>query len=266
MGNPGVNLPPFVGVVTFDPMSTLRYQLLEQTVRSIEKAFPTSELFLLDNRSSDGSAEAIDELLGPRGIECAECGRVQQRGRWHVCHEIEVEGLPDTNRTPGAGRARLYHHMARHAWGSTKKNGWWCPFWVWSDDDMLWKPGAEAKLRHFWHDAPEDVGIVSGLLEPVWQWNTPRRTVTGGGVNVVVRDSAPGAAWTFNSDLTALVTSEPFWRFGYDFELCKQLRGADIDVGGMDLAEHIGWGYSTHGNDANEHVDVRPLDRERWGV
>jgi hypothetical protein len=39
-----LTLPPLVGVVTYNPMSTLRFELLERTVRSIEKAFPTAEL------------------------------------------------------------------------------------------------------------------------------------------------------------------------------------------------------------------------------
>jgi hypothetical protein len=50
-----LTLPPLVGVVTYNPMSTLRFELLERTVRSIEKAFPTAELLLLDNGSTDGS-------------------------------------------------------------------------------------------------------------------------------------------------------------------------------------------------------------------
>ena len=47
--------PPFVGVVTYNPMATLRFPLLESTVRSLEIAFPTSRLFLIDNVSSDDS-------------------------------------------------------------------------------------------------------------------------------------------------------------------------------------------------------------------
>jgi len=241
-------------------MSTLRFELLEQTVRSIEKAFPTSELFLLDNGSTDGSWDAVEELLGPKGIECAECGRVQQRGRWHVNNK---PGEPEGNYTPGAGYHRLYYHMFGHTQGGQAV----APYWVWSDDDMLWRPGAEEKLRLFWAEAPKSIAIVSGLLEPVWHWNTPRETVEYGGVRALVRDSAPGAAWTFGRTCPIPIPCRSeLHDFGCDYESCKLLRSRGFKVAQMDLADHIGWGYSTHGNDANEHVDGRPLDREKWGV
>jgi hypothetical protein len=32
----------------------------------------------------------------------------------------------------------------------------------------------------------------------------------------------------------------------------------------MDLADHIGWEASTHGNEAIK--DSKPLDRDKWGV
>ena len=249
-----------VGVVTHNPMATLRFELLEQTVRSIERAFPTAALFLIDNGSTDGSWPTVQELLGPKGIACAECGREQECGRWHTARDTAD---PRDNFTPGAGRHRLYYHMFRHTQNGEHR----APFWVWSDDDMKWKEGAERKLRHFWYEAPPDIVIASGLLEPVWHWNTPRRVVEAGGVRALVRDSAPGAAWTFREPRDIPVPSnEKMMRFGYDFESCKLLREHHLLVAQLDLADHIGWGYSTHGNEANHHVDARPLDREKWGV
>ena len=46
----------------------------------------------------------------------------------------------------------------------------------------------------------------------------------------------------------------------------KLLRGYGCKIAQMDLAEHIGWGFSTHGNDADQHLDGKPLDRDKWGV
>lgn len=250
---------PFVGVVTFNPMATLRFEVLEQTVHSIEKAFPASELFLIDNCSTDGSWDAVCEVLGDKGIFCRECN-TNQRGRWHAARGGD---FPPDNFTPGAGRFRLRGHMNDHVFSKSVVEQ--SPFWVWSDDDMLWKPGAEAKLRHFWAEAPSDIDIVSGLLERVWHWNTPRETVDAGGVRVLVRDSAPGAAWTFRTPrVLDLPTTSALWRFGYDYESCKMVIARGAKVAQIDLAEHLGWECSTHGNEANQ--SGRPLDRERWGV
>lgn len=254
-------LPPLVGVVTYNPMATLRFELLERTVRSIEKAFPTSELFLLDNGSTDGSWDAVQELLGVSGTKCAECGGAQQRGRWHAKRD---QGPPEGNFTPGAGCHRLWYHLFAHTDGGRAR----APFWVFSDDDLVWREGSETKLRRFWDAACDsDIAILGGLLEPVWHWNTPREAVEYGGVRVLVRDSAPGAGWTLGEPrLLPVPCNEQLHCFGFDYEACKILRSRGYKVAQVDLTEHIGWGFSTHGNEANEHLDGRPLDREKWGV
>lgn len=290
------SLPPFVGVVTFNPMATLRFELLEQTVRSIEKAFPTGELFLLDNLSDDGSQAAVGEMLGELGVRCSECG-TRMRGRWHVPQPQRASlcKVPPDNRTPGAGRARLLAAQMEHFPSRSLDVVWnvlqYYPsgpetyqgepvvlpsFFAWSDDDMVWRPGAQATLSKFWDAAPtcihhpDRVRILSGLLEPVWHWNTPRRTVEHGGVRVLLRDSAPGAAWTFRGAPIRLlrpgtieVPGDELWRFGYDYQMCRTMPEG---VAQIDLAEHIGWGFSTHGNEANEAPETKPLDREKWGV
>jgi hypothetical protein len=256
-----LTLPPLVGVVTYNPMSTLRFELLERTVRSIEKAFPTAELLLLDNGSTDGSWDAIVELLGGERTPCIGKLTCSKCGRWHLTDAV---GDPAGNFTPGAGCHRLYYHMFAHTDGGQAR----APFWVFSDDDMAWKEGSETKLRRFWEAAREtDIAILGGLLEPVWHWNTPREVVEYGGVRVLVRDSAPGAGWTLGEPrLLPVPCNEKLHCFGFDYETCKLLRSKGYKVAQMDLAEHIGWGFSTHGNEANEHVDGRPLDRDKWGV
>lgn len=115
---------------------------------------------------------------------------------------------------------------------------------------------------------------MSGLLEPDWHWNKPIEAIEAGGVRVLVRESAPAAAWTFRH--TGRGIAEDFMGdhgddvfvsdFGEDYEYCQRLRRRGLRVAQLDLATHIGHGYSTHGNDAAEHVDSRPLDREKWGI
>ena len=137
---------------------------------------------------------------------------------------------------------------------------------VFSDDDMEWKEGAEQKLIALWSQAPADLAIVSGLLEPDWHWNTPRETLTLAHTNVLVRDSCPGAAWTFRAPDWGIIKKHIVKDFGYDHKACVALRKDGYRVAQIDLAEHIGWGFSTHGNEANQAVDSRPLDRVKWGV
>lgn len=218
-----------VGILTHNVLSTLRSELLGRTLASIRKAFPSASVLLLDNNSQDGSKEHVLQLGGV-----------------HHC---------DGNGTPGMGRLAIANALPRDA-----------DIVVFSDDDMEWKGGAEDKVRNIWSQAPSDLIIVSGLLEPVWHWNTPRETLTLAHTNVLVRDSCPGAAWTFRAADWGIIKRHVVKDFGYDHKACVALRGAGYRVAQIDLADHIGWGYSTHGNEADTHLDARPLDRERWRV
>lgn len=222
-----------VGILTHNVLSTMRSELLERTLTSVQKAFPSVSPFLLDNNSTDGSAEHIKSLGG--------------------VHFNEGNGKPGTGRLammdvlmpPGHDNYDLI---------------------VFSDDDMEWKEGAEQKLIALWSQAPADLAIVSGLLEPEWHWNTPRETLTLAHTNVLVRDSCPGAAWSFRAADWGIIKKHMVKDFGYDHKACVALREADYRVAQIDLADHIGWGFSTHGNEANEAIDSRPLDRAKWGV
>jgi len=135
---------------------------------------------------------------------------------------------------------------------------------VFSDDDMVWKPGAEDKFKEIWTCAPDDVKVVSGLLEKVWHWNTARETVQCGNVPILVRDSCPGAGWSFRMNDWDMISKLLPDTFGYDHKTCVALLKKGFRVAQVDLAEHIGWGCSTHGNEADE--GGVELDRERWGV
>jgi len=250
-----------VGVMTHNALSELRLDLLERTLESIAHAFPNSLLCAIDNGSNDGTSEVLDDL-------------VRHLGPWHTrCYDPDDEATPwgNQNFTPGMGRNRLMSFMDQvcsEQWGvnhDTQLYG--KSFFVWSDDDMIWRPGAEKALHRFW-SAPEaerdGVMILSGLLEPEWHWNTPRRVVEAGGVRVLVRDSCPGAAWSFGNPRAVWPMDSELAQFGYDHKTCLQMLERGCSVAQIDLAEHIGWDASTHGNRAIE--DSRPLDRDKWGV
>jgi glycosyltransferase involved in cell wall biosynthesis len=232
--------PDFVcAVTTFEPFATMRFELLERTVRSMRVAFPDDALFIFDNGSADGSHDAVAQLAESTGALLVS----------------RYKHLP--NRTPGAARACLFEHFLRIRNGNEIA--------VLSDDDMVWHPDARKRLREVWHHAPDKLQIVGGLLEPEWEWNKPIEAVDVGSERILLRESAPGAAWTL--PISRMIRCcggriEPV--FGYDVKMCKWLRAMDFDIGQMDLADHIGWEGSTHGNRAIEHA--MPLDRKRWGV
>jgi hypothetical protein len=138
---------------------------------------------------------------------------------------------------------------------------------VCSDDDVVWKADAASFLADWMAEAPEDVAVLSGLLEPEWSWNTVRGVVDSGGRRALWRDSAPGAAWCYRRRHMGLIfpIGEVLREdLGEDYEACLKLRAAGYRVAQADLAEHVGVGRSTHGN-ASE-TWAKPLDRARWGV
>jgi hypothetical protein len=269
-----------VAVMAHNPLSTMRFDLLERTVASIDVAFPTAKRKLLfDNASTDGSNHSILALALQK--------------KWDF---VKRSGA---NATPGAGRNAMLGELL----------GDWPPpvpaeLFVMSDDDMEWHADAGEKLLRFWSNrtVPEELAIVSGLLEPEYDWNTPRGMIEAhadlreddDGVvhmqphhgRVLWRDSAPGCAWTFVAGGCHHGLAPHYFTmrhegmrvhgretvfindFGYDYEYCKRLREGhhQLKVAQMDLAEHIGWDATTHGNAARDDLRVKPLDREKWGI
>lgn len=260
-----------IAVMTHNAMSTLRVDLLERTLESMALAFPKADArWLLDNGSSDGTFEMLHS------------GQMASTHGWKVRQRL------GENTTPGAGRNALLALLL---------GGWPPPLEpeiiVLSDDDMLWKVGSQNTLSRLWGHprCPDDLAIVSGLLEPEYPWNAVREAIQIGddrdGVRVLVRASAPGAAWTFRYGGSRAHGIGPLYHacnsladgdmvngrrtvfvedFGYDSLFCKELATVGLRVAELDLADHIGWGCSTHGNDAVNDVRTKPLDRKKWGM
>ena len=222
-----------VAVKTFQPTAGLRWGLLERTMDSVRENFASAKCLLYDNSPTDDDAEQLMSLLGEWRFGMTKDG---------------------TTHTPGDGANRLVK-IAGDLWS--------VDVLVTSDDDMAWKPGAQEKLNAFWSEAPEDVTICCGLLEPVWEHNKPRELVEAGGQKALVRDSVPGAAWSFRmrhvKRIFPVVAD-----FGYDTRACERLLSQGHRVCAMDLCDHAGWGASSHGNEMLRRA--RPLDREKWGI
>ncbi len=235
-----------VGVLTHNAIATGRFELLEGTIASLRVAFPGCEPLVLDNGSTDGTAEYVAELPGGVAYVPDDGNTTPGRGENQLVKRLllATPGLPDAFTIGGraVGGADII---------------------VCSDDDMSWHPGADDVLRRFWAEAPEDIVLLSGLLEPVWDWNTPRGIVEAGGVRALWRDSAPNAALTFRA--ADWKKFGPFEEtFGQDHKACVAIRERGGRVAQVDLADHAGWGYSSWGNEAIK--GARKLDREKWGV
>lgn len=131
-----------------------------------------------------------------------------------------------------------------------------------SDDDVEWASGWLRPVVQFFERAPGDVVLLSGLMEPVWEWNGPTGVVEAGGVRALVRDSVPGASWMFRAEDWAKIGPVAEDRT-HDVAGCKRLRQHGYRMAALDLAEHIGYAQSTLGNTV---ASGKPVDREEWGI
>lgn len=229
-----------VGVLSYNVVSGLRAALLDETLASIQRAFPDAEWHLLDNGSSDHSFVDYKPPLG-----------------WFF-HSTIAEST-----TPGAGRNRLVAAMVAGGKGSPGD------IVVLSDDDMRWRPGAQATLHDFWHYAAADLAIAGCYLEPEYPWSRPIETLTVGGVRALVRETVPAAAWSFPRRVwTAAVGLGPLKTTlegdGEDIDACRRLAAAGKRVVAIDLAEHIGAGYSQLGNDEARRLIGKPINKKAW--
>ncbi len=216
-----------VGILTHNQFRFGRHELFLQAVRSLQAGGYPFDLYVLDNGSTDESPDYV------RGIG----GTV----------------LQDRISTCGHGMNATIGICARVS-----------DLVVFSNDDIKWHPGAIAKLVRFWESAPADVLIAAGILEPDYPWNTPRERIEYGGVSALVRDTAPGGAWTLRSaDWPRIgpIPEAPGWD---DVPTCNRLREKGFRVCQIDLADHVGEDHSTWGNESRQIG--KPLDRKAWGL
>jgi glycosyltransferase involved in cell wall biosynthesis len=217
-----------VGILTHNLFKFDRVELFKQTVRSLKDAGRPFRLYIVDNGSTDETGDYVRSF-----------GGTILRDRVHSCGH----GMNATISICAESGADLV---------------------VFSNDDIIWHPGAFAELEKFWSEAPDDVLIAAGLLEAEYPWNTPRERIEAGGVAALVRDTAPGGAWTLRAkdwSVIGPVPEAPGWD---DVPTCNRLRTKGYRVCQIDLADHVGEKHSTWGNISN--VLAKPLDRKVWNV
>lgn len=219
-----------VGILTHNAVATLRWGLLERTLASVEKAFPETRILVLDNGSTDGTAEAVRRVASERAI-------------------VVPYEPPDGVHTPGRGRNEIAKQFLQLG----------ADLWVFSDDDIEWEDGAQDTLEFLWSHASADLALLSGLREAEFPWSQiiGTRIVSDGNRSECFefRTSAPAAAWCFPRTKWPLIGPVPEddprieGNIGEDVQVCRRLVEQGHRLGQVALAEHIGQGYSAFGND-----------------
>jgi GT2 family glycosyltransferase len=217
-----------VGVLTHNVYKHDRFDLLRNTLKSLQQTEVPFDCYVVDNHSTDGT-EAYVEALGG-----------------HLCRDAVF--------TCGHGMNVTMQILADSG----------ADLCVFSNDDIEWHEGYLEKLTAFWSEAPDDLLVCSGHLEPVYFWNTPRHPITCGGVTALVRDTAPGGTWTFRVKDWPTIGPVPETHGEDDVPTCYRLTQQGYLVAQMDVATHVGEDASTWGN--GSYLHAQPLDRKQWGL
>lgn len=218
-----------IGILTFNQFSHERHELFLRTVKSLTGQMTADDsLYIVDNNSGDETAAYVASLGGT----CLtgplnSCGR-GMNATISICAAAEPDIV------------------------------------LFSNDDILWAPDALTRLAAFWAEAPADLIIASGLMEESFPWNVARERIEFGGIEGLVRDSAPGGAWTMRASNWGLVRPVPEAPGWDDVPTCTRLRNKGYRVAQLDLADHLGEDLSTWANDSKRWE--RPLDRAAWGL
>lgn len=213
-----------VGLLTFDHIRTGRSQDFHRTLDSISRERP-DQLVVLTNGSTDGTERVVEEMGGI---------------------------VDDTDSRIFYGNTRLIEELRDN------------DLIILSADDLEYKEGWLERVASFMEVAPPHLALASAYLEPIWAWNTPRRTVTYGGQKALIRDSVCGSSWIFRSEDWDWIGPFPEQMPGEDLIVCQKLAHLGKKMAALDLSEHIGEERSAWGNQS--HLTAEPFDREKWGL
>lgn len=218
------------GILCWNQTKNEREGLFDDCYKSLKEADPDI-LVVADNGSTDGTAERIGSL--PEGI----------------CFP-RLAGFPHAN-TCGYGMNKLAATLLTHE----------PDLIVLSNDDIVWQADSMQRLRNLWAEIPEDVKIISGLVEPTFRhpkateaWNYPYGVSECAGERVMMRKSVPGGAWTFRAEDFPLIFPVSTFKGVDDVPACHRLNEKHLGTGAVDLATHAGADRSTWGNGSQQFM------------
>lgn len=213
-----------VAVLTYN-----RLDLLKSTLSSIAQADYCHTLLVVDNGSTDGSAEYVKSIGG----YCNETGRTSYGYGINLAVNKALATQPDLI--------------------------------VFSADDYTYVPGWLRRLVAWWQDVPVGVLITSVNLEPDYPWNSITRCLAAGGERGVLRTSLPGSSWTFRAeDWEAIGPVREATLDSEDLEICRRLTGFGYLLAALDLSEHSGERVSACHN--MSWTIGKPVDKTKWGL
>lgn len=231
-----------VVVRTWNVVETHREELLWRTLRSVQQSGHEATYTLVDNGSDDADWDYLHH-------EFRFVWETGKPGRFNL---LVPKLCPPGRGKPGLGVNRAVEAALAHG-----------PDLIcFSDDDVEWAAGWLRPVVQFFEHAPGDVVLLSGLMEPVWEWNEPTGVVEAGGIKALVRNSVPGASWMFRAEDWAKIGPVAEDRT-HDVEGCKRLVRHGYRLCALDLAEHIGYAQSTLGNTV---ASGKPVDLAAWGI
>ena len=221
-----------IGLVTYN-----RLDLLKRTLASIEQAGHDYTLHIVDNGSTDETAEYAKSLGAFR------------------------------NPGPDLSVGRGFNLAAQRALAHKQDLA------ILSGDDLEYRPNWLADLVDFWEYAPPWLGLLGTYIEPRFRWNAPYGAVESGPKGkpkqrALLRFNLGCAVWAFRAKDWQLIgpIPEALWQGG-DKESCRRLQSEyRLAIAALDLAVHLGetcsWlnpeGWAKAG-------DIGP-ERRAWGV
>ena len=200
--------------------------LLKRTLDSIPKGDHAYQLVILDNGSTNESADIV-----------AERGGLRNHGE---------------NHNIGFG-FRMATHMAL---------SWQPDLIVFSGDDYEYRNGWLRDLVQFWTHAPDDISIVGMCIEQIYLHNKIIGKVSCGGINGIQRAVTPGASWSFRaSDALDILRTVPHDSHKYDRRVCLETKKRIIE---LPLSTHIGLGHRIWTNEVQQIG--KKVDWGKWGL
>lgn len=204
-----------------------RMGMLVKTLGSLKNSGYPYTPVIVDNGSTDGSADLVKEVGGI----------------------VNTSG----NHTTGYGMNLAIEEAKKHE----------PDLILFTADDFVYRKGFCERLVKFWQHAPQDVIMASCYLEPLWEWNQIIFTGTAGGQRYAVRTSIPGSNWMFRAKDVDKIFPVQESTGGEDLTVCGMLRRQRYRLAALDLVEHIGEQESAWGNQSWRFAI--PLNKQELG-
>jgi glycosyltransferase involved in cell wall biosynthesis len=204
-----------------------RINMLVRTLGSLKYPDYPYTPVIVDNGSTDGSAELVKEIGG-------------------ICNT-------SGNHTTGRGMNIAITEAMQHK----------PDLILFTADDFIYRKAFMRRLVDFWQDAPQDIIMASCYLEPSWSWNEILKVDTAGGQRYAIRKSIPGSNWSFRASDVDKIFPVSEQTGGEDLAVCERLRRQRYTLAALDLVDHIGEEQSAWGNESWKYA--QPLDKVSLG-